>query len=99
MANTTLTEAQMKELLKKIQHEQVKALYHNSDLSFMLSAYNGINEYDPRQMESYFSVSVRCGEAYRSFDFYQFETLEEANKKLKGLRDVVKSIINNTFKE
>ena len=56
MANTTLTEAQMKELLKKIQREHVKALYHNSDLSFMLSAYNGINQYDPRQMESYFSV-------------------------------------------
>ena len=99
MANTTLTEAQMNELLKKIQHEQVKALYHNSDLSFSLAAYNGINQYDPRQMKSFFCVSVRCGEVYRSFNFYQFETMEEANKKLKGLRDVVKSIINNTFKE
>lgn len=88
----------MKELLKKIQHEQVKALYHNSDLSFHLAAYTGIDRFDHRQVDSYFCVSVRCGDVYRSFDFYQFETIEDANKKLKGLRDVVKCIINNTFK-
>lgn len=88
----------MKELLKKIQHEQVKALYHKKDLSFSLSAYNGDSCYR-NQMEAFFCVSIRYGEVYKSFDFYQFDTLEEANKKLKGLLDVVKSIINNTFKE